>query len=408
MIEFFCNFVGDYCIGIMIFSFQLTEFEILLLGATLFCVLFLVVFYCRRIASVARFQKDNCVTPEGLSGVALPSASVIVYAQDDADALARLLPTLLTQDYNAQFEVIVVNDGADEAVNEIVEKMQLHYNNLYLTFTPNEARNLSRKKLALTIGIKAARNEVVVLTCADAVVGSSDWLFLMCRNFKPGIEVVVGYAYMDACRDKGRGARRRAFDSAMTAIVYLSAAIARRPYRANGYNLAYRRDTFFKNKGFSNSLNLHYGDDDIFVDRITNRTNTAVELSPDAIVKIDCYDDKSMYKELKMRDLFNSRFISRRSSRLFGLFSFLFWVWFGLSVVAIFFTLPNLFPSIVVLVLALLLWVMTLFVWRKVLCALCSRRLLFTIPYFIMTQPIYNLIYRLRSRRFRERNYTWH
>ena len=81
---------------------------------------------------------------------------------------------------------------------------------------------------------------------------------------------------------------------------------------------------------------------------------------------------------------------------------------FGLSVVAIFFTLPNLFPSIVVLVLALLLWVMTLFVWRKVLGALCSRRLLFTIPYFIMTQPIYNLIYRLRSRRFRERNYTWH
>jgi len=125
-----------------------------------------------------------------------PAVSVIVYSQDEADALASLLPVILNQDYPAAFEVIVVNEGDSSDVRNTVEPMQLAYRNLYLTHTPDGARNLSRKKLAITLGVKAARYEVVVLTTVAAIIGSDKWLRAMTSQMvtDPARQIVLGYA----------------------------------------------------------------------------------------------------------------------------------------------------------------------------------------------------------------------
>ncbi len=44
----------------------------------------------------------------------------------------------------------------------------------------------------------------------------------------------------------------------------------RTPYRGASGNIAFRRDKFFDNKGFSSSLNLRSGDDDIFINEFTD------------------------------------------------------------------------------------------------------------------------------------------
>lgn len=392
----------------MIFSFNLSPIIIALIAATLLCVIFLLTAYRKRVASIHRFQSRNLPNTDDLTSASLPTASVIIYTNDEASELARLLPIILEQDYPTAFEVIVVNDGASEAINDIVSELRQSHSNLYLTYTPNEARNLSRKKLALTLGIKAARNEVVVLTNADAVITSRQWLSHLCRHFNPSTEVVIAHACNNVHRDKTIGKRRRAFDSAISDVAHLSAAIFHHPYRGNSYNLAYRRDTFFKNKGFSHSLNLHHGDDDIFINRITNSHNTAVELSPEAIVACDFYNPRSMHREMKSRRIFNARFLRKGTPRFFGFCSFIFWLWLILSVATIALSLPNLFPSAIIGGLALALWVPLIFTWRKTLKALQSRRLALSLPYLILTQPFYNLFYRISGKRHRYRNYTWH
>ena len=65
-------------------------------------------------------------------------------------------------------------------------------------------------------------------------------------------------------------------------VHWIGDALAGHPWRGNEYNLVYRRDLFFRNKGFSRHLNLRQGDDDIFVKEIATAANTAVELSAES------------------------------------------------------------------------------------------------------------------------------
>lgn len=123
-------------------------------------------------------DKDN--------GHTLPPVSVIVYACDNSRRLARMLPEVLAQEYPGEFEVVVVNDGSSASVNDVVTLLQATHSNLRQTFVPVEARNLSRRKLAISLGIKCARHDNLVLTTAACVPASGRWLRLMGRHFVDG------------------------------------------------------------------------------------------------------------------------------------------------------------------------------------------------------------------------------
>ena len=410
----------------MIFSIELTTPTIILLSASLACALLLIPLYLRRIARVSRHaaaQADDLAdiampdnsegfrieeTPGDLDLMSLEPASVVVYAQDEAESLARLLPKLLGQNYPAGFEVIVVNEGASEATSDVVSALSMSHKNLYLTFTPDGARNLSRKKLGMMLGIKAARNRVVVNTTAGVEIESPLWLTSMMRNFKnDGTEVVIGYA-LPADTDTRMGRRRRAFDFTARAVAWLTSAISGRPYRGTEFNIAYTRELFFRNKGFSRSLNLRYGDDDIFISEIATGANTAVELSPESMVRIAFRNHRRGHAELLRRHLFTGRYVSHASRRLMALGGWLLWCVTGCAVAAAVISLPNLVPAIAgaVIILATLIW--TAIVWRNALTRLQSRRMLFTLPWLAMTLPLRNMAHTVAARLRKGHDFTWH
>ncbi len=86
----------------------------------------------------------------------LPPLSVVLCAHDDAEYLRTTLPAILEQDY-PQFEVIVINDASTDSTEDILTRMEEKYPHLYHSFTPNSARYISHKKLALTLGVKASK-----------------------------------------------------------------------------------------------------------------------------------------------------------------------------------------------------------------------------------------------------------
>jgi cellulose synthase/poly-beta-1,6-N-acetylglucosamine synthase-like glycosyltransferase len=96
----------------------------------------------------------------------LPGVSVIVCARNEEENLQDYLHNLLTQDYPL-YEVIVVDDGSEDQTRMILEQYARQCNNMYHTFVPHGARVVSTKKLALTIGIKAAHYDYILLTDAD-------------------------------------------------------------------------------------------------------------------------------------------------------------------------------------------------------------------------------------------------
>lgn len=380
-----------------------------LLLASFLCILFLAAIYLFRVRSVVKFRdKADAERPDIADADYLP-ASVVVYSQGNADMLAELLQSLLAQDYPAAYEIIVVNDGESADVRDTVSMLRATHSNLYLTFTPEGVVNLSRKKLALTLGIKAARYDVVVLTTPSAEIRSNHWLRRIMGNFdRDGkTEVVLGYACIDPAEDDTFGKRRRSFDYVLESCRWLGVAIAGKPFRGTEYNMAYRKEAFMRNKGFAQTLNLHSGDDDIFISEIARRHNTAVELSEESIVRLRHGNHPCFFMERVLRRFFTEKFIRRRPRILTILTGWLQLAAIAAGVAAGVISAPNMQPAAIAAVLILLMFTLDIYAWRSAARALKSRMLFFTIPWFSITYPFRHALRRVRSRFGRLKKYTW-
>lgn len=206
-----------------------------------------------------------------------PPISVIICAKNEALNLRDKLPLFLEQDY-PEYELIVVNDGSDDETNEILENLQLKYHHLKISSIAKSSKFLRGKKLALTIGLKAAIHDIVLLTDADCEPASKDWIKLMLRNFEDGKSIVIGVGLYK--KTKGLLNSIIRFESAFIAMQYISLTRMGRPYMGVGRNLSYRKELFFNNKGFASHLKLESGDDDLFISEVSNADNCILETNP--------------------------------------------------------------------------------------------------------------------------------
>lgn len=390
------------------FEIELTPIIIVLYSVLAVCFLYLIFGFRHYVASVRKkIAEDDSVTLPDTAD-AYPNVSVIVYSEDDAQNLESLLPQILEQDYPAMMEVIVVNDGAIGSTKDVIARLEQRYSNLYMTFTPMDSRSLSRKKLAVTLGIKAARYETILLTTGKCRITSSTWMKTMMRHFADGKEIVIGYATPIPTEDASSVIKRRhSFDTVWTAIEYLSWAIAGRPYRGCCHNLAYRRSVFFRNKGFSKSLNLKYGDDDVFINEVANRHNTATELSTASIVEIMEQDPSAAFKHDKLRYEYTAKKLKTYARIFFSSCSWLWWLSIGTAVALSIVGLPSFIPMIISCSLLAILWLTLMIIWRKTSIALGSRPLTLTFPWFMSYHPLFNLYYRIKGHFRRGSNLTW-
>lgn len=209
-----------------------------------------------------------------------PPVSVIICARDEEDNLRKFLPAILNQQY-PEFEVIVVNDGSVDETAILLGDMQKQYPHLKTTFVPAGTSNLSTKKLAITLGVKAAKYDWLLFTDADCEPASEKWIASMARNFKGKTEIVLGYgAYF---QEKGLINQLVTFDTLYNALLFLGFAKAGKPYMGVGRNMAYHKNIFYKNKGFASILHLRSGDDDLMINQRAYKENTSIETSPESV-----------------------------------------------------------------------------------------------------------------------------
>lgn len=120
------------------------------------------------------------------------NVSIIVTCLEEQSQLRRLLPQLLSQQYEGEFEVIVVDQKHDKDLDEWLEETERDYPHLSHTFCPASVRGIDIRKLALTLGAKAANYEWLVCLSAGEGWGSDDWLTRLTACCGDGIDVVIG------------------------------------------------------------------------------------------------------------------------------------------------------------------------------------------------------------------------
>lgn len=262
-----------------IYGFPFSQIELILFGILLVAFFYQVYFYFRYLNGVLHLRTKTKKNKIQYQTEQLP-VSVIICAKDEADNLRKFLPFVLQQDY-PDFEVIVINDGSTDETDILLRDLCNDYPKLRTTFVPVKATNLSTKKLGLTLGIKAAKNELLLFTDADCMPEDKLWIARMVRNFSRETEFVLGYgAYF---QKRGLLNRLITFDTLFIALQYMGMAAARKPYMGVGRNLAYRKETFFAQKGFASTLHLSSGDDDLLVNKACTKWNTKIEIAPDSI-----------------------------------------------------------------------------------------------------------------------------
>lgn len=204
--------------------------------------------------------------------------SVIICARNERENLLQFLPLFLDQDYPT-FEVIVVNDASVDDTEDVLKAFSMQYQHLKVVNVPDNDRFYGSKKFALTLGIKAATYDHVLLTDADCKPTSKQWIQAMSAYGK-GKEIILGFSAY--AQRKGLLNQLIRFETFYTALQYLSFALIRVPYMGVGRNLAYKKKLFFDNKGFASHQHILSGDDDLFINEVASSSNTAIAIHEDA------------------------------------------------------------------------------------------------------------------------------
>ncbi len=260
------------------------------------------------------------------------AVSVIVCARDEAQNLADNLPEILQQDYKSTFEVVAVDDNSFDDSKYVLEYLAKPFRNLRTIELKQEARLIQGKKFPLSMGIKEAKHELLLLTDADCKPTSKKWIELMQDAFSNGKEIALGYGAYN--KKPGLLNKLIRFETFLTALQYFSFALAGMPYMGVGRNLAYRKDLFFRNKGFSSHNNLPGGDDDLFINKVATKSNTVIVIDENAFTISEPKTSWVQWRNQKTRHYSTSKHYKSKHKFWLGLYAAAHFLFYPTLVVA--------------------------------------------------------------------------
>ncbi len=199
--------------------------------------------------------------------------SVVICAKNEAHNLEQHLPKIFNQDY-PEFQVVVVNDCSSDETDMVLAKIKNEEPKLYYTSIPVDKKFYQGKKLALTLGIKAAKHEHLVFTDADCYPDSDQWLKEISNQFSDNKEIIIGHGRFEKKKSLFNLFLR--YETFFNAAQYFGFALRKTPFMAVGRNMAYKKSLFLKSDVFKRYLNVASGDDDLFIRECATKTNTAV------------------------------------------------------------------------------------------------------------------------------------
>lgn len=215
------------------------------------------------------------------SGSDLPPVSIVICARNEYNNLMNHLPILLKQDY-PKFEIVIVNDCSDDETEFLLRNFQLENDNIAVINFRKNYNFFSGKKFPLSLGIRSAKYDTIVLTDADCYPTSEQWLRGMTKPYSSeSTELVLGYGGYEKRKTLINKLIR--FETLHIAMQYIGLALCGLPYMGVGRNLSYKRGLFYKNNGFIYHYKITSGDDDLFVNEVANSQNTRVVIDKEAM-----------------------------------------------------------------------------------------------------------------------------
>ena len=227
------------------------------------------------------------------SSAELPQVSIVLAEHDCSFYLQKVLPRYLSQDYPAdRYQVVVVIDQSDTQSEDYLKILSEQYPQLYYTKLPDSSRYVSRKKLGLTLGLRAVRFDWVLIADVDCRPSSDGWLAAMARHATAERNMVIGmtpYEY-----DSPRYYR---FEHLRTMLYHLHSAWSGQPFSTNQSVVMLRRSEFFEKKGFLGNLEFARAEYEFLVNKFGAEGKCGIAIEPESW--LEQYEPTSEYWTMK-------------------------------------------------------------------------------------------------------------
>ena len=329
----------------------------------------------------------------------LPPVSVVLTARNDAAWLKENLVYLLEQDY-PDFEVVVVDYLSSDDTEFVLKLLKDYYPHLKVVPFKEDVNLFQGKKYPLSIGIKSAKNDILMLADPDCTPKNLHWLRGMVRGYRVAdipagrreagnkagaIQIVLGYCGVK--RSSTLLGCLQQYDALAYGAQYLGSALLGHPYTGSGRNLSYRRSFFFSQGAFIRHYDVADGSDDLFVYQNADRKNTAICIDSDACLAVEprkhfyqWHDERRHRVATRNRH----RLTDRLCESLPGWMNVLFYT------VAVLLVLRGTLPWIVVLAAAVLKWA-----WQIVCFSRLTKR--FDGGHVHFAAPLYEIYFTIAN-----------
>lgn len=255
------------------------------------------------------------------------AVSVIICAKNEAENLKTFIPSIINQDY-PDFEIVLINDSSHDDTLDVIEAFAKNHHNIKIVDVKSIEAFWGNKKYALTLGIKASKNDYLLFTDADCKPASKHWIKEMTAHFSNKKSIVLGYGGYSKIKYSFLNKLIR-FETVMTAVQYFSFAKIGVPYMGVGRNLAYTKNEFFNANGFIKHIKVRSGDDDLFINQVANSKNTAISFSNNSFTYSVPKTRFTDWFKQKRRHVSTANLYKSKHKIVLGLFyltNILFWV----------------------------------------------------------------------------------
>ncbi|MDE7071845.1 MAG: hypothetical protein K2O66_00590 [Bacteroidales bacterium] len=290
--------------------YRLDLWEWILLGGLFLTAAGLVRFYFN---VYARLLKYTVPVP----GEEKKPVSVVISGKNQYEMLKKNLTFWLEQKYPC-FEVIVVYENTDEDIASLLQEFARRYDKLKLINANQSINFFDEKKFSLSVGVKSAENEYVILTDPRFRPTSEYCIDYMQAAFGPKTNIVIGHPVNSA--RKTRICSFSGWRNAENSLQYIGFALKGKAFTGRRTLIAYRKSFFLEHQGYTDTYALNTGVFDRLCPHLSQKEDLALQLAPQAEVRFtDPHGHTGTYRSEKqyLNTLYSQKSSARTEIRLY-------------------------------------------------------------------------------------------
>ena len=330
--------------------------------------------------------------------------SVIIVVSNNGEALRDSLIQVLEQDYPL-FEVVVVNENSSDDTEFILYVLQANYPNLTVINLGKNDNKFERYKFSLSIGIRSAKYENVLLMNVSCLPKTYNWLTYMMSpvNENSNKKIITGISLRE--QSKGLPNILEKYDETTTYMNLISYTLYGNAYTSNGMNMIYNKQWLLNKQGFISQYAISCNQEDFFVHKNANKKNTAIVCNKDSFLYLPAYNSFVTFFRVKFATSLSHKMLAFKDKLLLSLnpiTSFLYYI--GI-VLLLFFGFPWQYITISVVI----KWIVQIIFYKKCMAKLDMRKNWLFAPLCEIFFFFFNFIIRLKVLFYhkREKKIKW-